>query len=84
MEAPVDKIEIELPPADVVPRCEVTPVVAELLAGAVGTQVEVHFPGEVIEDPDGIPIGVTEQQTVNATLARLHITEGDTDDDPTD
>lgn len=40
----MDEIEIELPPADVVPRCEVTPVVADLLAKHVGAQVTVHFP----------------------------------------
>ena len=36
--------ELELPPADVVRRSEVTPVVADLPASAVGTQVTAHFP----------------------------------------
>ena len=65
--------EIELPPADVVPRTEVTPVVADLLKTHIGTQVMVHFPGEPIETMDGELLGMDEPRSVTATLARLHI-----------
>jgi hypothetical protein len=67
-----------------VPHTEITPAVADLLAGAVGTQVVVHWPGEVIEGPDGDLVAMTEPRTLTATLARLHITEAKTDDDRTD
>lgn len=46
----------ELPPPDRTPRKGITPEVASLLAENAGQPVTVHWPGEVIEDADGIPV----------------------------
>lgn len=55
------------PPEDVVPHERATP--AEMrehylrMNAIAGTWVEVTIPGDVILDPDGVPIGVGESRT---------------------
>ncbi len=55
----------ELPPPDVVPRTGLTPDVLRLMDASEG-QLTITFPGEVIEDIDGVPNGVGPSTTVTA------------------
>lgn len=69
----------EPPPPDVVPPSAVTPEVARLLRENVGETITVTFPGDVIEDVDGIPTAVAPPQTYTAILASLQLADDNED-----
>lgn len=55
-------------PPDVVARTGITADVIRLLDAAQHQPVTVTIPGEVLTDPDGVPVGMTEPRTVTGTL----------------
>lgn len=70
--------QMALPPPDLVRPQGPTTEVADLLKAHAGRPITVHWPGEVIEGPDGVPVAVTPPQTFIATLARPHLDGTDT------
>lgn len=61
--------EVHLPPEDVVPQTGVTATVVRQLDAelAATRQLTITFPGDVLCDPLGVPIGVEPATTVTAT-----------------
>jgi hypothetical protein len=66
-------------PADVVPRPALTRETVELMDRLAGRQVEVTWPGRIIEDVDGIPNAVTPATTTVASVAGFTITRAEAD-----
>lgn len=66
------------PPEDIVPR-GLTREALERLNDLTGTEVTYTEPGEVITDPDGLPIGVGPSRTTSATVAAPVITRAEAD-----
>lgn len=64
-------------PRDVVPRPGVTREVLERLCSTAGQSVEVHIPGDVLLDADGIPAGVGPGRTESAVLMAPCITRAE-------
>lgn len=62
------------PPRDVVPTAGLTREDLERQSANYMQPVEGTIPGEVITDPDGVPIGVIESRTVHAIFAGTAIT----------
>lgn len=67
--------EVRDRPADVIPRKGPTREVIEQLRAGHMQGVVVTWPGEPILDVDGIPVGMTEPQTFEATLIATVISE---------
>lgn len=67
------------PPADVVPRPPLTLGTLRRLNDLAGQHVTVTTPGQVIEDADGIPIGVEPSATTEATMAGAVFTRAELD-----
>lgn len=55
-------------PPDVVPRQGVTADTIRALDSAQYQTVSITVPGDVLTDPDGLPVGMTEPRTVTGTL----------------
>ncbi len=55
-------------PSDVVPPKGITADVIRALDSAQHHPVTITFPGDVLTDPNGLPVGMTEPRTVSATL----------------
>lgn len=56
-------------PPDIVPRNPVTAAAIRLLDTAQHQPVTITIPGDVLTDPEGVPVGMTEPRTVTGLLA---------------
>lgn len=66
-------------PKDIVPVGELTIETVRLLDEYAGRTVQVVTPGEILTDPDGIPIGVGPMTRDTVTLAGAVITQREAD-----
>lgn len=69
----------EQTPRDVVPPTGLTRADLERQSAMYGKSVEGTVPGDVITDPDGNPIGVTESRTVSAIYGGTAISQAEAD-----
>ncbi|HPY26002.1 MAG TPA: hypothetical protein PLK19_16965 [Mycobacterium sp.] len=65
------------PPPDIVPRAGIDADTLRQLDAAQGQQVQIHIPGEVVVDVDGIPIAVEPPTTTTGSLAGVIVTRAE-------
>lgn len=65
------------PPEDVVPRRGLDADTIQMLDAAQGQQIEITIPGNVLTDPDGVPIGVEAPTVATGSLAGVTIARAD-------
>ncbi|OYO07886.1 hypothetical protein CGZ94_20675 [Enemella evansiae] len=73
----VRRLFADPPPADVVPGAGLTRDDLHQMNAATGTVTTGKTPGEVIFDVDGLPLAVTESQTVRTYFGGVVITQSD-------
>ncbi|MDQ1247532.1 MAG: hypothetical protein QG597_1902 [Actinomycetota bacterium] len=65
------------PPPDIVARRGIDADTLRLLDAAQGQQVQIHIPGEVVVDVDGIPIAVEPSTVTAGSLAGFTISRAE-------
>lgn len=60
-------------PPDVVPRRGIAADTIRLLDSAHHHPISITVPGDVLTDPDGVPLGMTEPRTVTGNTSGLYV-----------
>lgn len=69
LQAAVDHYRTNRPPVDIEPRKPLTREDILDLDAAAGTTTTIRHPGQMILDPDGLPVGMTASHTTHDTIA---------------